>query len=330
MKIAVVGVTGLVGQVMLQELENSSIFLSTELVPIASPQSVGKSVTFAGEQYSVMSIGDGLEENPDIALFSAGSGVSKEWAPLFAENNIPVIDNSSAWRMDEQVPLVVPEINPHTLTKKKRIIANPNCSTIQMVLPLFKLNQEYRIKRIVVATYQSVTGTGYNAVNQLNNEREGKTGPMAYPYQIDMNLLPHAGDFVEMGYTSEEIKLVNETRKILENNNIRITATVVRVPIMGGHSEAVNVEFEDEFTIDEVYEILNQTEGIIVEDDINKLIYPMPIRAEGKSEVFVGRIRRDFSNPNTLNMWIVADNLRKGAATNAVQIAEYLVRNKLV
>ncbi len=330
MKIAVVGVTGLVGLEVLKVLEESAIFHQTELVPVASMRSIDKTVEFNKEKHKVVSIGDGLEANPDIAIFSAGAEVSKTWAPHFSGSNIFVVDNSSAWRMDENVPLVVPEINPDTLNKKSRIIANPNCSTIQLVLPLAPLHKEFKIKRIVVSTYQSVSGTGYMAVSQLDNERQGKEGISVYPYPIHDNVLPHAGDFNETGYSSEELKLVNETQKILEDNNIRVTATAVRVPVHTGHSEAVNVEFEKEFNIDDVREILNQTEGVIVEDDVPSLGYPTPIAVRGRNEVFVGRIRRDFSNANTLNMWIVADNLRKGAATNAVQIAELIVKNKLI
>jgi len=330
MKIAVVGVTGLVGLEVLKVLEESAIFHQTELVPVASMRSIDKTVEFNKEKHKVVSIGDGLEANPDIAIFSAGSEVSKTWAPNFSGSNIFVVDNSSAWRMDENVPLVVPEVNPDTLNKKSRIIANPNCSTIQLVLPLAPLHKEFIIKRIVVSTYQSVSGTGYQAVSQLDNERQGKEGKSFYPYPIHDNILPHAGDFNETGYSSEELKLVNETQKILEDNNIRITATAVRVPVHTGHSEAVNVEFEKEFNIDDIREILNQTEGIIVEDDVPSLSYPTPIAVRGRNEVFVGRIRRDFSNANTLNMWIVADNLRKGAASNAVQIAELIVKNKLI
>ena len=330
MKIAVVGVTGLVGLEVLKVLEESAIFHQTELVPVASMKSIGKEVEFNKEKHKVVSLGDGLEANPDIAIFSAGSEVSKAWAPSFSGSNIFVVDNSSAWRMDENVPLVVPEINADTLNKKNRIIANPNCSTIQMVLPLAPLHHEFKIKRIVVSTYQSVSGTGNQAVNQLENERTGKEGNKIYPYPIHDNVLPHAGDFNETGYSTEEQKLLNETQKILDDNSIRITATCVRVPVMTGHSEAVNVEFNNEFNIDDVREILNQTEGVIVEDDVPSLGYPTPISVRGKNEVYVGRIRRDFSNPNTLNMWIVADNLRKGAATNAVQIAELIVKNKLI
>ena len=330
MKIAIVGVTGLVGLEVLKVLEESAIFHHTELVPVASMQSIGKTVEFNKEQHKVVSLSDGYEANPDIAIFSAGSEVSRSWAPRFSGSNIFVVDNSSAWRMDENVPLVVPEINADTLNRKNRIIANPNCSTIQMVLPLAPLHAEYKIKRIVVSTYQSVSGTGYKAVDQLHSERKGAGGKRFYPYQIHDNVLPHAGDFNETGYSSEELKLVNETQKILNDNSIRVTATTVRVPVQTGHSESVNVEFENEFNIDEVRELLNQTEGVIVEDDVPSLTYPMPLNAIGKNEVFVGRIRRDFSNANTLNMWIVADNLRKGAATNAVQIAELIVKNKLI
>jgi aspartate-semialdehyde dehydrogenase len=330
MKIAVVGVTGLVGLEVLKILEESAIFHQTELVPVASMRSVGRTVEFNKESHRVVSISEGYEANPDIAIFSAGSEVSLNWAPRFAGSNIFVVDNSSAWRMDENVPLVVPEVNPDALSRKSRIIANPNCSTIQMVLPLAPLHKAYKIRRLVVSTYQSVSGTGYRAVEQLRNERSGKKGQAVYAHPIHDNVFPHAGDFNETGYSSEELKLVNETRKILEDNNIRITATAVRVPVHTGHSEAVNVEFENEFNIDEVREILNQTEGVVVQDDVMGLSYPTPIAVRGRNEVFVGRIRRDFSHANTLNLWIVADNLRKGAAANAVQIAELIVKNKLI
>jgi aspartate-semialdehyde dehydrogenase len=330
MKIAIVGVTGLVGLEVLKVLEESAIFHQTELVPVATLRSVGRTVDFSKEKHKVVSISEGFEANPDIAIFSAGSEVSLNWAPRFAGSNIFVVDNSSAWRMDETVPLIVPEVNADSLNRKNRIIANPNCSTIQMVLALAPLHQAYKIRRVVVSTYQSVSGTGYRALEQLHGERSGNKTPAVYPHPIHDNVLPHAGDFNETGYSTEELKLVNETRKILGDNNIRITATAVRVPVDLGHSEAVNIEFENEFNIDDVRELLNKTEGLIVQDDIPALSYPTPLAVRGKNEVFIGRIRRDFSNANTLNMWIVADNLRKGAATNAVQIAELIVKNKLI
>ncbi len=330
MKIAVIGATGLVGRTILEVLQESRIFHETELIPVASHRSYGDIIRFSGDDYKIRSIGEAIEEYPDIAIFSVGSEVSRDWAERFAENNIIVIDNSSAWRKDPEKPLIVPEINAEILTRKDRIISNPNCSTIQMVMPLAPLHRKYKIRRIIVATYQSVSGTGYNAVNQLNNEREGREGDMAYPHQIDLNVIPHGGDFDDNGYTAEENKLLFETQKILDDTSIRVSATVARVPVMYGHSMALNIEFEDEFQVDEVREILSETDGVILEDDFKNLSYPMPINAAGKDEVFVGRIRRDFSAPNSLNMWIVADNLRKGAATNAVQIAEYIVINKLL
>jgi len=329
MKIAVIGVTGQVGRTILEVLQESRLFFETELVPVASSRSYGEKVVFSGEEYKVISIGEALEANPDIAIFSAGAEVSREWAPRYTGNNIVVIDNSSAWRKDPQIPLVVPEINAEVITRKDRLISNPNCSTIQMVMVLAPLHRKYRIRRIVVSTYQAVSGTGYKAVSQLFNERSGLEGPMAYPYPVDLNLIPHGGDFDENGYTSEENKLLMETQKILNDNSIRVTATVVRVPVKTGHSMAVNVEFENEFQVDEVRNIISSTPGVILEDDFRNLKYPMPLFSEGRDEVFAGRVRRDFSNPNSLNLWIVADNLRKGAATNAVQIAEYIVVNKI-
>lgn len=330
MKIAIVGVTGLVGSVMLKVLEESKYFGSTELIPVASERSEGKMITFRGKEIAVCSMRRALQMSPHIALFSAGAAVSKEWAPEFAESQIYVIDNSSAWRMDEKVALVVPEINGPSIKGTSRIIANPNCSTIQMVMALAPLHKKYGIKRVVVSTYQSVTGTGIAGVMQLENERKGKNGKQAYPHQIDLNLIPHGGNFLKNGYTTEEQKLVDETRKILGDNSIQITATVVRVPVYGGHSEAGNVEMNEPYEIEEVKELLSATKGITVEDDINENKYPMPLMAEGKDDVFVGRIRRDESCSNSLNLWIVSDNLRKGAATNAVQIAEYLVGNKII
>jgi aspartate-semialdehyde dehydrogenase len=329
MKIAVVGATGLVGTVMLKVLEERN-FPLTELIPVASEKSVGKEITFKGKKYAIVSMDTAISMRPDIALFSAGGSTSLEHAPRFAEAGTTVIDNSSAWRMDPSKKLVVPEVNAHELSIDDKIIANPNCSTIQMVVALKPLHDKYKIKRVVVSTYQSVTGTGVKAVEQMMNERKGIDGPMAYPYQIDLNVIPQIDVFVENGYTKEEMKMINETRKIMGDDNIRLTATTVRIPVMGGHSESVNIEFENDFDVAEVRELLEKTEGIIVVDDIANLKYPMPKDAHEKDEVFVGRIRRDESMPNSLNMWIVADNLRKGAATNAVQIAEFLVKKGLV
>lgn len=330
MKIAVIGATGLVGRTILEVLQESRVFFETELVPVASHQSYGDEIRFSGEDYKIKSIGEAVEEYPDIAIFSAGAEVSRDWAERFAGNNIIVIDNSSAWRKNPDIPLIVPEINAGVLTRRDRIVANPNCSTIQMVMALAPLHRKYQAKRIIVSTYQSVSGTGYKALNQLRNERDGKEGPMAYPHPIDLNIIPHGGDFDENGYTSEENKLLFETQKILDDTGIRVSATVARVPVNYGHSMAVNVEFGKEFHMDEVRSILENTPGVILEDDFRNFQYPMPLHAAGKDEVFVGRLRRDFSSPNALNMWIVADNLRKGAATNAVQIAEYIVINKLL
>lgn len=324
MKVAVVGATGLVGTKMLQVLEERN-FPVTKLFPVASERSVGKTIKFKGKRYKIISMTDAIGKKPDVAIFSAGGTVSKEWAPRFAEVGTVVIDNSSAWRMDPEKKLVVPEVNATTLTKKDKIIANPNCSTIQMVVALKPLHDRYKIKRIVVSTYQSVTGTGVKAVTQLMNERKGKGGERAYPYQIDLNLLPHIDVFTENGYTKEEMKMVNETKKIMGDDSIRVTATTVRVPVIGGHSESVNVEFEHDFDLSEVRTILEKAPGIVVQDEVANLLYPMPLFAHDKDDVFVGRLRRDESQSNTLNMWVVSDNLRKGAATNAIQIAEYLL-----
>lgn len=329
MKVAVVGATGLVGTKMLQVLEERN-FPFTELIPVASEKSVGKEVKYKGKSYKIVSAADAIAQKPEIALFSAGGSTSLELAPKFAEAGTTVIDNSSAWRMDPSKKLVVPEVNAHILTKNDKIIANPNCSTIQMVVALNPLHKKYKIKRIVVSTYQSVTGTGVKAVAQLNNERKGIKGEMAYAHPIDMNVLPHIDVFLDNGYTKEEMKMVNETKKIMGDDSIRLTATTVRVPVVGGHSEAVNIEFEKDFDLKEVTNLLASTPGIIVYDDVKNLKYPMPLISHEKDEVFVGRIRRDESQPNSLNLWIVSDNLRKGAATNAVQIAEYLLEKKLV
>ncbi len=324
MKVAVVGATGLVGQVMLKVLAEQS-FPITQLICVASERSIGKEIPFGGDQHKVVGLQQALSLRPDIAIFSAGGSLSKEWAPKFADAGTTVIDNSSAWRMDADKKLIVPEINGHLLTPEDKIIANPNCSTIQMVMALAPLHKAYGIERIVVSTYQSVSGTGVKAVDQMNNERAGEKTEMAYPYPIDMNCLPHGGDFGEDGYTTEEVKLVNETRKILGDDSIRVTATVVRVPVKGGHSEAVNVELKKDFDLSEVRRMLNEMLGVTVQDFPETNTYPMPLYAEGKDDVFVGRIRRDHSQPRALNLWVVSDNLRKGAATNAVQIA-HIVR----
>ncbi|WP_298154576.1 aspartate-semialdehyde dehydrogenase [Flavobacterium sp.] len=329
MRVAVVGATGMVGEVMLKVLKERD-FPITELIPVASEKSVGKEIEFNGKTYKVVGMQTAVDMKADIALFSAGGDTSKEWAPKFAEAGTTVIDNSSAWRMDPTKKLVVPEINANLLTKEDKIIANPNCSTIQMVLVLAPLHKKYNIKRIIVSTYQSITGTGVKAVQQLENEYAGVTGEMAYKYPIHRNAIPQCDVFEDNGYTKEEMKLVRETRKIIGDDNINVTATAVRVPIVGGHSEAVNVEFTNDFDVNEVREILHHTDGVVVQDNIDTFTYPMPKYAQHKDDVFVGRIRRDESQPNTLNMWIVADNLRKGAATNTVQIAEYLVKNNLV
>ena len=327
MKVAVVGATGLVGTKMLQVLAERN-FPVTKLLPVASERSVGKKITFRGKKVKVIGMEEAIAKQPDVAIFSAGGSTSLAWAPKFAEVGTVVIDNSSAWRMDETKKLVVPEVNADVLTKQDKIIANPNCSTIQMVVALKPLHDAYKIRRIVVSTYQSVTGTGVKAVNQLMSERKGKPGERAYPHQIDLNLLPHIDVFLDNGYTKEEMKMVNETRKIMGDDSIRVTATTVRVPVIGGHSEAVNVEFERDFDLTQVRRLLENAPGIVVTDDVANFKYPMPIDAHDRDEVFVGRLRRDESQPNTLNMWVVSDNLRKGAATNAVQIAERLMAKR--
>ena len=329
MKVAVVGATGLVGTKMLQVLAERN-FPVTELIPVASERSVGKEVEFKGKKYKVVSMTDAIAAKPAVALFSAGGGTSLEWAPKFAEAGITVIDNSSAWRMDPTKKLVVPEINADALTAADKIIANPNCSTIQMVVALNPLHKKYTIKRIVVSTYQSVTGTGVKAVDQLLNERKGVVGEMAYKYPIDLNVIPQIDVFLENGYTKEEMKMVLETKKIMRDDNIRVTATTVRIPVMGGHSESVNVEFATDYVLSEVKDLLSASPGVVVVDDPATQQYPMPMDAHEKDDVFVGRLRRDETQANTLNMWVVSDNLRKGAATNAVQIAEYLVANGLL
>ncbi|MDE1205586.1 aspartate-semialdehyde dehydrogenase [Tenacibaculum larymnensis] len=329
MRVAVVGATGMVGNVMLQVLAERN-FPVTELIPVASERSVGNKIEFKGTNYTVVGLETAVKMQPDIALFSAGGDTSLEWAPKFAAVGTTVIDNSSAWRMDPTKKLVVPEINGDVLTSEDKIIANPNCSTIQLVMALAPLHKEYNMKRVVISTYQSVSGTGVKAVQQLDNEEAGVEGEMAYPHPIGRNALPHCDVFLENGYTKEEMKLVKEPKKILRDDSFAVTATAVRIPTAGGHSEAVNVQFENDFELDKVRELLGKTDGVIVQDDVQNNVYPMPILANNKDEVFVGRIRRDESQPNTLNMWIVADNLRKGAATNTIQIAEYLVANNLV
>lgn len=330
MKVALVGATGMVGQVMLKVLEERN-FPLTELIPVASEKSVGKVINFKGKEYQIVSMQTAIDMKPEIALFSAGGTTSLEFAPKFAAAGTTVIDNSSAWRMEADKKLIVPEINAKELSKDDKIIANPNCSTIQLVMVLHPLNLKYNLKRVIVSTYQSVTGTGKNAVDQLNAEIAGNSDvAKVYPYEIFKNALPQCDVFSNDDYTKEEIKLMTEPKKIMGDQTFNITATAVRVPVQGGHSESVNIEFENDFDLDEVRKILSNTPGVIVLDDVKNSIYPMPLYAEGKDEVFVGRIRKDLSQPKTLNMWIVADNLRKGAATNAVQIAEYLLENKLV
>jgi aspartate-semialdehyde dehydrogenase len=329
MKVAVVGATGMVGNVMLQVLAERN-FPLTELLVVASKKSVGKKLNFKNNEYTVIGLDEAVNKKPDIAIFSAGGETSKKWAPKFAEVGTTVIDNSSAWRMDATKKLIVPEINANILTKEDKIIPNPNCSTIQLVMALAPLHKKYGIKRLVVSTYQSITGTGVKAVQQLENETKGIKGEMAYHYPIYQNAIPHCDIFEENGYTKEEMKLVRETQKILNDRTIAITATAVRIPVVGGHSESVNIEFENDFTESDIRKLLHQTQGIIVQDNLDINSYPMPIYAKGKDAVYVGRIRRDLSQPKTLNMWIVSDNLRKGAATNAIQIAEYLVEKELV
>ncbi len=328
MKIAIVGATGLVGTVMLKVIKEQGL-ANNELLLVASEKSLGKKILFNNKKYTIISINEAIKLKPEIAIFSAGGNTSLKYAPLFAKNGTTVIDNSSAWRMDKDKKLIIPEINANILTKSDKIIANPNCSTIQLLVAIAPLHKKYKINRLIISTYQSITGSGIKAVNQLENERNGISGEKAYPYTIDKNCLPHCDVFLENDYTKEEMKLVNETHKILDKN-IKTTATAVRVPVSGGHSESVNLEFENKFEISEIRNILNNSSGVIVQDEPSKNIYPMPITSEGKNEVFVGRIRRDYSIDNGLNMFIVADNLRKGAATNAVQIAKYIIDNKLI
>lgn len=329
MKVAVVGATGMVGSVMLQVLAERN-FPITELLLVASARSVGKQLRYKGETYTIIGLQDAVDLCPDIALFSAGGSISEEWAPKFAEVGTTVVDNSSAWRMDPAKKLVVPEINGDVLTKEDKIIANPNCSTIQLVMALAPLHKKYKMKRVVISTYQSVSGTGIKAVQQLENEAQGVKGEMAYHYPIYRNAIPHCDVFLENGYTKEEMKLVKEPKKILNDYSFSVTATAVRIPTTGGHSEAVNVQFENDFDLADIRKLLSETSGVTVQDNLDTNTYPMPIYAQHKDDVFVGRIRRDESQENTLNLWIVADNLRKGAATNTIQIAEYLVENKLV
>lgn len=329
MKLALIGATGMVGEVMLKVLKERN-FPIDELILVASEKSVGKEISFKGKVNKVIGLKEAVAAKPDIAIFSAGGSTSLEWAPKFAEVGTTVIDNSSAWRMEPDKKLIVPEINAHLLTKDDKIIANPNCSTIQLVMALAPLHKKYKMKRVVVSTYQSVSGTGLKAVQQMENEMAGIKGEMAYPYPIHKNALPHCDVFEENGYTKEEMKLAREPQKILGDRTFSVTATAVRIPTAGGHSEAVNVEFENDFEVNDIRKILHDTPGITVQDNPDTNTYPMPIYAHDKDEVFVGRIRRDETQPNTLNMWIVSDNLRKGAATNAVQIAEYLVKNHLI
>ena len=329
MRLAIVGVTGMVGKVMLEVITERKIPIS-ELIPVASEKSIGKTILFKGEKIKVIGLEEAVNASPDLALFSAGGNTSQEWAPKFAVNGTTVIDNSSAWRMKKEIKLVIPEINASKLTSTDKIIANPNCSTIQMVMAIAPLHKAFKIKRLVISTYQSITGTGIKAVKQLENEINGKIGEKAYPHQIHKNALPQCDVFLDNNYTKEEMKLVHETHKILEDFSIGITATAIRIPVIGGHSESVNIEFESNYDIRKIKSILDETNGVEVVDDPNRNFYPMPINVEGKDEVFVGRIRRDESVENGLNLWIVSDNLRKGAATNTVQIAEYLINNKLI
>lgn len=333
MKVAVVGATGLVGSVMMKVLEEGKylpLISISDFIPVASEKSAGREVVFNNRKYKVVTINEAIAMRPDLALFSAGGSVSFEHAPRFAKNGCIVIDNSSAWRMIREIPLVVPEVNGHVLTGSQPIIANPNCSTIQLVMAIAPLHKKFGIRRLVISTYQSVTGTGVKAVQQLDNERKGIQGARVYPHPIDLNIFPHGGNFLPGGYTTEEQKLVDETRKIMQAPDIRITATVVRVPVMGGHSESVNIEFEKPFETEEVTKLISTAKGVVLQDDTDKAVYPMPIYAEGRDEVFVGRIRRDDTVENGLNLWVVSDNLRKGAATNAVQIAALLFRNEIL
>ena len=329
MKLAVVGATGMVGEVMLRVLSERN-FPVTELIPVASERSVGKKVNYKGKDYKVVKISTAISMSPDIALFSAGGETSLSWAPKFAKAGAIVIDNSSAWRMDPDKKLIIPEINAKTLTKEDRIIANPNCSTIQMLMALAPLKKTYGINRVIVSTYQSITGTGVKAVKQLENEYNNVKGDMAYPYPIHRNALPHCDVFMDNGYTKEEMKLVNETHKILGDDSIGVTATAIRIPVVGGHSESINIQLKSQFELHDVRKLLHESPGIVLQDNPDTNTYPMPIYAQGKDEVFVGRIRKDFSQENSLNLWVVSDNLRKGAATNTIQIAEYLITNDFI
>ena len=329
MKLAVVGATGMVGEVMLRVLSERN-FPLTELIPVASERSVGKKVNYKGKDYKVVKISTAISMSPDIALFSAGGETSLNWAPKFAKAGAIVIDNSSAWRMDPDKKLIIPEINAKTLTKEDRIIANPNCSTIQMLMALAPLKKTYGINRVIVSTYQSITGTGVKAVKQLENEYNDIKGDMAYPYPIHRNALPHCDVFMDNGYTKEEMKLVNETHKILADDSIGVTATAIRIPVVGGHSESINIQLKSQFELHDVRKLLHESPGIVLQDNPDTNTYPMPIYAQGKDEVFVGRIRKDFSQENSLNLWVVSDNLRKGAATNTIQIAEYLITNDFI
>ena len=329
MKVAVVGATGLVGTKMLEVLAERN-FPITELIPVASERSVGKKISFKGNEYTVVSMQGAIDAKPNVAIFSAGGNTSLEWAPKFAAAGITVIDNSSAWRMDADKKLVVPEVNANVLTANDKIIANPNCSTIQLVVLLKPLHDKYKIKRVVVSTYQSVTGTGVKAVTQLMNERKGIEGEMAYKYPIDLNAIPHIDVFLDNGYTKEEMKMTNETKKIMGDDSILLTATCVRIPTIGGHSESVNIEFEKDFDLAEIKDIISKSPGLVLKDDVANFIYPMPLTAHDKDDTFVGRIRRDETQANTMNCWVVSDNLRKGAATNAIQIAEYLMEMKFI
>ena len=329
MKLAIIGATGLVGSVLLKILKERK-FPLTKLILVASKSSIGKKINFNRKAYEIVSLDTALKLKPNIVLFSAGSDVSIEWAPKFKLIGSTVIDNSSAWRMDSSKKLIVPEINAHLLSKKDKIIANPNCSTIQLVIALSELHNKFNIKRLVISTYQSVTGTGVKAINQLESETIGKESEKAYPHKIYKNAIPHCDIFEKNGYTKEEMKLVNETKKILSNNSISITATAVRIPVMGGHCEAINVEFSNSFEVSDVFKILKNTSGVTIQDEVNQNLYPMPLTSQGKDDVFVGRIRRDYSKENALNLWVVSDNLRKGAALNAVQIAEYLIAENLL
>ncbi len=329
MKIALIGVTGMVGNVMLKVLHERELPIS-ELIPVASDKSLGKFIKYKNKEIKIVSLEESIRLKPNIALFSAGASISKEWAPKFKNIGTTIIDNSSAWRMNKKIKLIIPEINGNILSSKDKIIANPNCSTIQMLVALNPIHKLFKINRIVVSTYQSITGTGVKAVKQLENEFNNLDGEMAYPYQIHKNAIPHCDDFIENGYTKEEMKLVNETHKILNDYSIRISSTAVRIPVVGGHSESINISLENKTTVFEIKKVLKNSPGIVVQDDVSKNLYPMPLNSEGSDNVYVGRIRRDLFEENTFNLWVVSDNLRKGAATNTIQIAEYLINNFLI